>query len=188
MRKGIGVLNPLWTAALLLWLAVAPEAHGQESIQLVEQEIKAGLLYNFLKYTEWPPDAAPGLNAPMVVCLFGGDPFDGRLQPMVGRTVKQHVIALREVHGVDELGMCSLVFVDADANAQWPQLRKALAEKAMLTVSDFPGFADSGGMIEFTRIKNRISIKVDTGAVMAAHLEVQDRLQRLANSNGGAAR
>jgi hypothetical protein len=188
VRTGRGVPNLLWTATLLLCMGLAPVAHAQESIQLVEQEIKAGLLYNFMKYTDWPSDGPPELSAPMVVCLFGGDPFRGRLQPMVGRTVNQHVIELRQLQAIDELGMCSLVFVHADAKSQWPQLRMALAEKAMLTVSDFPGFADSGGMIEFTRIKNRIGVKIGAGAVMAAHLEVQDRLQRLVNRDGAGAR
>jgi hypothetical protein len=188
LRTGAGILSSVGIRALMLCMACAPAVHAQESIQLVEQQIKAGLLYNFMKYTDWPADVAPELSAPMVVCLFGGDPFSGRLQPMAGRTVNQHVIELRELHAVDELRMCSLVFVHADAMSQWPQLRMALADKAMLTVSDFPGFADSGGMIEFTRNKNRIGIKIGAGAVMAAHLDVQDRLQRLANSDGAGAR
>jgi len=178
-----------WIGALILSMALAPAAHAQ-AIQLVEQEIKAALLYNFMKYTDWPADGAPEMNAPMIVCLFGGDPFNGRLQPMVGRTVNQHVIELRELHTIDGLRMCSLVFVHADARAQWPALRMALAEKAMLTVSDFEGFADSGGMIEFTRMKSRIAVKIDTNAVTAARLQVQERLQRLANPihDGAAAR
>jgi hypothetical protein len=57
----------------------------------------------------------------------------------------------------------------------------------MLTVSDFQGFADAGGMIEFTRIENKIGVKIDTVAVMAAHLQVQDRLLKLANAVRGGA-
>lgn len=172
-----------------LCLAPMPAMPSEDGIHLVEQEIKAGLLYNFMKYTDWP-EGAPDLNTPMVVCLFGGDPFDGRLQPMSGRTVNQHVIEIREPKTAGELTMCSLLFVHANAKPQWPQLRAALAERAMLTVSDFDGFADSGGMIEFTRMNNRIGIRIDFQAVMAAHLQVQDRLQRLASRNrdGASAR
>ena len=60
------------------------------------------------------------------------------------------------------------------------ELRAALAMKPMLTVSNAEGFADSGGMIEFTRTDNRIGVKINTNAVTAAHLQVEDRLLRLA--------
>lgn len=181
-RKTRAVMTAVAVGLSCGCLALSPAAYAQESIHLVEQEIKAGLLYNFMKYTDWPADEAQEPRAPMVVCLFGGDPFNGRLQSMAGRTVNSHVIALRELHTTDELEKCSLVFVHADAKRQWPQLRAALAEKAMLTVSDFPGFANSGGMIEFTRIENRIGVKVGTVAMMAAHLQVEDRLLKLTSA------
>jgi hypothetical protein len=167
-------------------MAIMPVAHGQEAIQLVEQEIKAGLLYNFMKYTDWPTDRSQQPNAPILVCLLGGDPFAGRLQPLAGRTVNQHVIELRNLRTVDDAGMCSLVFIHADEKPQWPQLRAALMGKSMLTVSDFQGFAEAGGMIEFTRIENKIGVKIDIAAVTAAHLQVQDRLLKLANPVRGS--
>jgi hypothetical protein len=166
--------------ALLLLLAPAA-ARAQENLQLVEQEIKAGLLYNFLKYTAWPQDRAPAPNAPIIVCLLGGDPFAGRLQPMAGRTVNQRTIQLRNLQMVEDAEPCSLLFVHADEKPQWGQLSLSLAARPMLTVSDFPGFADAGGMIEFTRAGNRIGVKINAGAVAAAHLQVEDRLLRLAN-------
>jgi len=142
-----------------------------------------------MKYTDWPEDAAQAPDAPAVVCLFGGDPFSGRLRPMAGRTVNQHVIELRELRTIGEVRPCSLVFVHADAELQWPQLRAALAQQPLLTVSDFPGFSESGGMIEFTRMENCIGVKLDTGAVTAAQLQVQERLLKLANAvRGGGAR
>jgi hypothetical protein len=192
-RRGLPlarVASPGWhapIAALVMWLALAPVVQAQENIQLVEQEIKAGLLYNFMKYTDWPSDRAQQPNAPIMVCLLGGDPFAGRLQPLAGRTVNQHVIELRNLRTVDDAGMCSLLFIHADEKPQWPQLRAALAGKSMLTVSDFQGFAAAGGMIEFTRIENKIGVKIDTVAVMAAHLQVQDRLLKLANAVRGGA-
>ncbi|HEY5239032.1 MAG TPA: YfiR family protein [Rhizomicrobium sp.] len=168
--------------ALLLGVASVGAALADENMQLVEQEIKAGLLYNFLKYTQWPDDHSPAADGDVIVCLFGGDPFDGHLQPMSGRTVNQHAIKIRNVKGADDLSACSLVFVHANQKADWPQLQKTLAGKDVLTVSDFDGFAASGGMIEFIRADNRIGIKINVDAVKAAHLAVEDRLLKLASA------
>jgi hypothetical protein len=150
-------------------------------VQLVEQQIKAGLLYNFLKYTQWPAERAQRTGAAIKVCLLGGDPFDGHLQPMAGRTVNEHVIEVRNVRTMADVDDCSLLFVHADQKENWPELQKALAGKSVLTVSDFQGFALSGGMIEFTRTANRISVTINTEPINSANLQVEDRLLRLAS-------
>jgi hypothetical protein len=180
-------------ATLLIFLVAfagyAPPTRGAETLQLVEQEIKAGLLYNFLKYTDWPQNGAVSADSPMIVCLLGGDPFSGRLQPMAGRTVNQHVIQVKNAGTLAEAADCSLVFINTNMKPQWPELHTELMAKPMLTVGDFDGFSDSGGMIEFTRTDNRIGVKINTGALAAAHLQVQDRLLKLASVvTGGAAK
>lgn len=166
------------TIGALLVVFAHSEAVAQDSRRLAEQDIKAGLLYNFLRYTEWPSAAQGGRT--IDVCLYGGDPFDGRLQPMAGRTVNQRVIAIRNARTIAELASCSLVFVNARERAAWPRLRDELSRRSILTVSDYDGFARAGGMLEFTRVRNRVGVAVNVDAASAANLRVQDRLLRLA--------
>jgi hypothetical protein len=173
-------LKPLLGALAALVLAVLPAgAAAQQNLRLAEQDIKAGLLYNFLRYTQWPAAARPDQN--MVVCVFGGDPFAGRLEPMAGRTVNARTIVLRAVRADRELDACALVYINANSRSEWPRLRSYLARRSVLTVSDFDGFATSGGMLEFAHVNNRISVRVNVEAAEAANLAVQDRLLRLAS-------
>lgn len=164
-------------SGLALALMIAP-ARAQDSLRLVEQDIKAGLIYNFLRYTQWPPPTREG--RPMTVCVYGGDPFGGRLQPMAGRTVNQRTIEVRAVAAEREFDACALVFINSEQREEWPRLRTYLARRSILTVSDYDGFARSGGMLEFTRINNRIGVRMNVGAAEAANLRVQDRMLRLA--------
>jgi hypothetical protein len=168
----------MWALCASLVLMGADAAAAQDSRRLVEQDIKAGLLYNFLRYTQWPPGVQTG--ATIDVCLYGRDPFEGRLQPMAGRSVNQRVIAVRTVRTSAEMSSCALVFINAEERAAWPRLRAELGVRSVLTVSDYEGFARSGGMLEFTRARNRVGVMVNVGAAHAANLEVQDRLLRLA--------
>jgi hypothetical protein len=166
-------------ALVFVAAATAGDARAQESVRLAEQDIKAGLLYNFLRYTEWPQPSASG--ATMVVCIYGRDPFSGRLASMSGRTVNQRTIEVRVLQEAAQANACSLLFLSADERSNWPRLRSQLGERGVLTVSDYDGFARSGGMIEFTRINNRIGVRVNVEAAQAANLSVQDRLLRLAS-------
>lgn len=160
---------------LVVLLMVPAVAGVAESLQLQEQEIKAGLLYNFLKYIDWPANQPPSVT----VCIFGDDPFNGYLDSMNGRIVNRHPIALRRIRVVTETETCKLLFVNADEQGRWPQLRTFLTGKSVLTVSDFAGFAAAGGMIEFGHKDNHISVNLNMEAVVAARLHVQDRLLRL---------
>lgn len=167
-------------AALAIALALAsPAIAQQQNLRLAEQDIKAGLLYNFLRYTQWPPSARP--SQAMIVCVYGRDPFNGRLASMAGRTVNQRTIEVRSVRDGAEIDACSLLYVNAEERADWPALRARLARRNVLTVSDYDGFARSGGVIEFTRISNRIGILLNMDAAEDANLSVQDRLLRLAS-------
>ena len=168
-------------ALLLAGSLIASVARAQENLRLVEQDVKAGLLYNFLRYTEWPGARSSGAA---VVCIYGSDPFSGRLQPMAGRTVNQRTIQLRTVREPAEIDACSLLYVNADERARWPRLRSYLAQRNVLTVSDYDGFATSVGMIEFTHANNRIGVRINVSAMEAANLTVQDRLLRLASVVG----
>jgi hypothetical protein len=179
LRRG---LRPLVALALALSATALAPAHAQQTLRLVEQDIKAGLLYNFLRYTEWPARS----DAMAVVCLYGADPFDGKLAPMVGRTVNQQTIAVRNVRDLAEVDACTLLFVNAEERTRWPQLRDYLGGKPVLTVSDYDGFAGGGGMIEFTRAESRIGVRINVEAIGDADLMVQDRLLRLASAVAAA--
>jgi hypothetical protein len=168
------------TVALMVTLSMA-SAHADENVQLIEQKIKAGLIYNFLKYTQWPQGTSPSAGS-IVVCLFGGDSFDGNLQPMSGRTVNERTIEVRDVKSAADVSPCALIVLNGAKKQEWPQLKAALAHQDVMTVSDFEGFALAGGMIEFTRNDSRIGVKINTEAVAATHLVVQDRLLKLASA------
>jgi hypothetical protein len=156
-------------------LSFPMEASAKEEIKLYEQEIKAGLLYNFLKYTNWPEQTSSEIS----VCIFGPDPFDGYLRPMEGRSVNQRRIRILNIHSINELSECNMLFVSESGKPQWPDIRKSIAGQAILTVSDIRDFAQLGGMIEFGRKDGRISVNLNQDAVNDAELSVQERLLNL---------
>lgn len=165
-------------AALFLLLSLFPfPIMSGDNLNLAEQEIKVGLIYNFLKYTQWPESDSAQDN--IVVCLFDGNPLKEYLQPMKGRTVNQKGITLRIVHDIGDSERCHLLFVGADDKKLWSELRNFLAGKHILTVSDFTGFSDAGGMIEFGHKDNHISVSLNIDVLMEAGLRVQDRLLKL---------
>lgn len=156
-----------------------PHQAAALNLSLQEQEIKAGLVYNFLKYTDWPPEAGGQEEAPIAICLFGKDTFGNYLRPLTERTVNRKSIALRNVQQPDEAAQCHLLFIGEKNMENWPELHDSLQGKSVLTVSDAENFVASGGMIGFGHKDQRISVELDMEAVKASRLHIQDRLLKL---------
>jgi len=163
---------------------------------LYEQKIKAGLVYNLIKYTEWPKTAFIAPNqvknnnqAALTICIFGNDPFDGYLSPLQGRTAQQAVISIIHVNSIPEIQSCSVIIIHRNQREQLPNLFTVLHNKNILTISDIENFAELGGMVELARQEEKVVLQINKNSLDSAKLIIDARMLKLANivsSQGGA--
>jgi hypothetical protein len=150
-------------------------------IKLQEQKIKAGLLYNFIKYSTWPRNAFIAAEEPFQICLLGGDAFEGALDPLQGRTAQQRPINIKQTGNSASLRGCHVVFINKNQQDNLNSILAAVKDTQTLTVSDIDGFSKQGGMVEFSKsAKNRIGLRLNKGAIDDSGLKVGDQLQKLA--------
>lgn len=163
----------------LIWGAVG--AHAQEAMTLQESKVRAGLIYNFLKYTQWPQLAEANAHQNMNVCLMGGDAFEGNLYPLEGRTAQQFVIRIISISQLSQTQNCHMVYLHPNQAGNLQELLPALKERSILTVSHISGFARAGGMVELTTQEDRrIHIYISRSALADSNLKLGDRLAKLA--------
>lgn len=173
----------LLTAAILMALPFSALAQNTGHFELNEQKIKAGLVYNFLKYTSWPVSSGLEKNRSIRVCLLGGDSFDGYLSPLHGRTAQQYKIEIDSIPTPEEGRNCNMVFIHRSRIEDLPDILKSLESSGALTVSDIPRFAEKGGMIELSMQKDqRIHLFINGRAARNSGLVIQDRLLKLAET------
>lgn len=170
----LGIRSLLTT---LLLISISHSALSAEPLFLSENKIKAGLVYNFLKYTQWP--SADPTSTSITVCILDEDPFDGLLGPISGRTVNHRTIAVNNMEEWNATSLCHMLIIHADRRNDWPELRKKLSNRDILTVSDFNGFAEQGGMIEFSKENDRVHVEVNLEAVTKAELQIDNSLLNL---------
>lgn len=164
---------------------IYPSFADEKPIQLFEQKIKAGLVYNLLKYTTWSASKQNLDITNLQVCLFGDDPFDGYLSPLQGRTAQQAKIVIVHVLEVKETENCNIVIVHRSQEENISVLFEFLRDKQILTISDIPGFSKRGGMVELTKEGEKISMYINKSAVNHAGLDIQSRMLRLAKLVAG---
>lgn len=166
---------------LSLLLAIGLPAAAQ---QAAEPVVKAGFVYNFAKFTEWPLAAMPA-GQPVQLCLAGTDAAVVPAAVFEGKVLQGRTLAVRRPTRPEELRSCHIVYLaDTDERRQSEVLR-ALRGLPVLTVGDGEGFAELGGMIGLLVEGGRVQFEVNTEAAQAAGLKISSQLLRLARQVRG---
>ena len=164
----------------VLLLAAVPKLPAQAA-RASEYQVKAAFLFNFAQFVDWPAEAFPNSDAPLVIGVLGDDPFGSFLDRLVvNERLRGRPFQVRRYESVDEIKTCHILFINRSAGNRPEVILVGLSQRPILTVSDADGFAGNGGMIRFVTDRNRIRLQINLGAVDAAHLTISSKLLRVA--------
>jgi hypothetical protein len=172
--------------ALSVSLSWAPESIAQtpDSSDSSEYLIKAGFIYNFAKFVEWPATAFAQPDSPIVIGILGTDPFGNLIDRIVEnkKIGARGFVVKRLKWGADlkELRECKILFVGDSGKAHVDELVQIVKTLPILTVGETPGFAERGGVIRFVLEDNRVRFEINVEAARQADLTISSRLLTLA--------
>ncbi len=146
------------------------------SNNLSEYAIKAGFIYNFASFTEWPTEVGDILN----LCVFGEDVFAGKLGNLQGKTVGDRHLNVRHENNLCRLEDCHILFITRSASVNLPQVLNQVNKKPVLTVADTPGATRRGVMLNMNMKESRVTFEANLSAVRDSGLMLSSRLLRLA--------
>jgi hypothetical protein len=169
----------LMRAATLCGLVVCGSmAFGQD---VTEPSLKAAFIYNFAKFTEWPPDALSGA-VPFVACVLGDDPTGDAL----GRAVKGRLLGGRTVNVLfvnadGPLRSCHLLYISGIPTPQVAQVMASLRNESVLTIGDVDDFDALGGIARMFVEDGRLRFALNFGLAKQYRLQLSSRLLSLAS-------
>jgi hypothetical protein len=161
----------------LNWTSTA-DAQAGDASDSSEYLIKAGFIYNFAKFVEWPSATFAQPDSPIVIGVLGTDPFGNVLDRIVeDKKIGPRGFAVKRYKwGKD----CKILFVSASERAHIDEILQSVKGLPILTVGETPGFAERGGVIRFTLEDNRVRFEVNVDAAHRADLNISSRLLTLA--------
>lgn len=144
---------------------------------LSNSDLKAAFVYNFSKYTEWPPET--GGNS-LVLCLHNLTPEQEQaFSPINGRQANSKAVLLRLIDSTGDTGGCHVLFFGK--GTQRAVIDKMLARPtALLSVGDSEEFIDAGGVIALIERDNRLQFDINLAAARRANLKISAQLLKLA--------
>jgi hypothetical protein len=146
-----------------------------------EYPLKAVFLFHFAQFVDWPKESFAETNSPIVIGVLGRDPFGALLdEAVVNETVKGRKLVVARYDRVQEVRNCHLLFISSSEDWHLERILAELTAKALLSVSESPGFARRGGMIEFIKVQRRIRFMINVEAAQTARLQISSKLLRWA--------
>ena len=185
MLRRLGILIVI----LGMTLNGTPLAYAQtgDTPDSSEYLIKAGFIYNFAKFVEWPSAAFAQPDSPIVIGVLGTDPFGSVLDRLVqDKKIGQRGFVVRrykwgkDLKDLKDLRDCKILFVSTSEKAHADEIIQLVKWLPILTVGETPGFAERGGVIRFTVEDNRVRFEVNVDAAHQADLNISSRLLTLA--------
>jgi len=167
----------------LNWASPA-DAQAGDASDSSEYLIKAGFIYNFAKFVEWPSTSFPQSDSPIVIGVLGTDPFGNVLDHIVAdkKIGSRGFVVRRYKWGKDlkDLRDCQILFISASEKVHTDEVVEFVKWLPILTIGETPGFAERGGVIRFTLEDNRVRFEVNVDAAHKANLNISSRLLTLA--------
>jgi len=141
-------------------------------------EIHAQMMFNFIKYIQWPNEAEAG---EFVVGVMGDEDlfntlkgwYDGKPKGAKKYVVKKLVTA-------DEAGACSVVYLGKSKNKEFENIKNASTGKPVLTITDSFNLGQKGSCINFKVIDGKLKFELNQAAVTSSNLKVSSALSSMA--------
>jgi hypothetical protein len=173
-RRGKGVLLIVLT---LCSLPCVRSWAGAQNQLLSENQIKAGFLFNFTKFVEWPPDAFLDSRVPIVLGVVGDSPItDLVTEAAMGKTVNGRAVIVRKIKEGQDVRGCHILFVSSSEEKHGTRILESTRGSSVLTVGETSGFADSGGVINFFVEGNKVRLEINLEAATRSRLKISAKV------------
>lgn len=148
-----------------------------------EYQVKAAFLYNFAKFVEWPASSFENEGSPLVIGVFGENPFGSELENLVrGRKINGHPIFIKSVPSAAAVRNMHVLFISAAENERLGEFRTAVRNAGILTVGETDEFARRGGIIQFVPDGDKIRFEIRADQAASAGLKISSQLLKLGHA------
>lgn len=173
-----------FTKACIAGFAVAclaPSGASTTDASTLEYKVKAGYLYNFARFVEWPKTAFAGPDSPFVIGVVDANEAFSVVQSILDtRPVDGRPIAVRALTAEQINRGVHIVLVTKAAKKTPEEISAVVGTAPVLLVGETDLFAERGGSLGFTRDGETIRITLNLERALEVGLKVSSKLSSVA--------
>lgn len=177
VNKGTIIPSKVWKMVLFLLSATAwPVASSPE------YQVKAALIYKLTKFISWPEDSLNN-GSHFGICILGDNRFGAAIKELENQTTKGKPITIKHFQYSDGINsQCQVVFIEQSKERFLVPIFNSLAPHSVLTIGDFTGFAETGGVLELRNNNGKTEFVINLASLKKANLLASAPLLELATT------
>ncbi len=143
-----------------------------------EHELHSMMIYNFLKYIQWPGDLNSG---DFTIGVLGDDDVFNTLTKWYGGKVRgDKKFTIKKFNSPDDITDCQLIYVGKSASSKFSSVLSKIENTSTLTVTRKKGLGAQGSCINFRIIDNRLKFELNQSAIEKSKLKTARQLTSMA--------
>lgn len=141
-------------------------------------EIHAAMLFNFIKYVQWPNE---GDGGEFVVGVIGDDNvFNTLNQWYNGKQKGSKKYVIKKLSAPSESSSCQVVYVGKSKSKDFDDIMNIIGGKSILTITDGTGLGQKGSCINFKVIDGKLKFEMNQATMTSSNLKVSSQLSSMA--------
>ena len=146
-----------------------------------KEETQAIFMANFVKFVIWPDSLQA--EPTIIVGVIGINPFGESLKKVfAGKNFGGRKVEVKEFQDAPTEGICHMLFISSSEEKKLSKILEAVKKRSILTVAEINQFVESGGIINFTLVGEKVRFEINLGEAKKINLKINPKLLKLAVS------
>ena len=161
--------------SLCFLIMVSGNVYGQDR---PTHEIHAAMLYNFIRYVQWPDESAAG---EFVVGVIGDDNVFNTLKTWYdGKPKGSKKYVVRKLATSAEANACHVVYLGKSKNREFENVKASTTGRSILTVTDGNSLGHKGSCINFKIVDGKLKFELNQNTLTSSNLKISSQLSSMA--------
>lgn len=140
-------------------------------------EIHSMMIYNFVKYIQWPGDNSQDF----VVGVIGNEEVYNTLKGWYdGKVRGNKKFVIKNFTSPDQVQNCNILYVANEASGQFDQIKGKVNSSSTLLITDKPGLGKKGSGINFKTVNGKLAFELNQQVIEQSSLKVSSQLTAMA--------
>jgi len=163
---------------LSLWCHSICISYAHPSVEKGEL-LKASFIIKVTKFINWPNKTRP---KPLFLCSLGNDRLVNAFHVIAKESTLIQTINIKIIVDKSTFEQCHVLYIALSEKGSYQSLDIIRAKLPILTISELPGFAVAGGIIELNYDTGKIQFDINLDKAHLNALNISSHLLKLAQN------
>lgn len=141
-------------------------------------EIYSMMVFNFIKYIQWP--GASNSNQFVIGVVGNNEMFQTMNSWYNGNKIGTQTCVVKKYKSAAEVEDCQVVFVDRTKSGEFDAINNKVKGKNTLVITDKDGLGEKGSGINFKIVDNKLKFELNQRVLESSNLKVASALSSMA--------